>query len=230
MNVAIIPARGGSKRIPKKNIKLFHGKPIIAYSIELALQSGIFDLVIVSTDCDEIAEVSRQYGAEVPFRRPEALSNDYAGTVPVLCHAEEWLLSAGYNIEKLCCIYPTSPLLTAAYLIEGAEVINKQLEFNIAFSAVKYSYPVQRSFYRSDIGSVKMLWPECYQARSQDLPSVYHDTGQFYWWRSKTLTEDSILFGEHSYAVELPEIQVQDIDTEQDWLLAEQKYKFFKYG
>lgn len=229
MNVAVIPARGGSKRIPKKNIRLFYNKPIIAYSIELAKRSGLFDLIIVSTDSEEIASISRQYGAEIPFKRPAELSDDQAGTTEVLIHAETYLQQeAGYSIDYLCCIYPTAPLLTEEYLKAGYNALKKNKVFNIAFSSAKYSYPVLRSFYLGSDSSPDMLFPENYYKNSQELRDVYHDAGQFYWWRFGKLTDGKILFGSDSFAVILPEILVQDIDTEEDWQMTEYKYGFLR--
>ena len=209
MNVAIIPARGGSKRITKKNIKLFLGKPIIAYSIENAINSLIFDKVIVSTDDDEIARIAIEYGAEVPFMRPLELSDDFSGTHEVIGHAVKSLENNGDEIRYVCCLYATAPLLKMNYLIKGYDLIF-------------------RSFEKLENGSLKMFFPEHYSSRSQDLSEAFHDAGQFYWANAKVWKDKPNGFGENSTIVELPNYLVQDIDTMEDWVRAENLFKLLE--
>lgn len=226
MKVAIIPARGGSKRIPKKNIKLFFGKPIIAYSIEVAQQSGVFDKIIVSTDCEEIAKVAEKFGAQVPFVRPPELSDDFATTTQVTSHAIKWLNAAGFPSSYNCTIYPTAPLLQSKYLKQGL----KQLESTDAvhaFSVTSMPFPIQRTFKINKKGRCRMFWPENFSTRSQDLEEAYQDAGQFYWMKSNQEQSD-ILFGEQSVPVVLPRHLVQDIDTLEDWKRAELMYQAIK--
>jgi pseudaminic acid cytidylyltransferase len=229
MKLAIIPARGGSKRIPKKNIRNFLGKPIIYYSIEAAKKSGLFDRIIVSTDNYTIAKIALKYGAEVPFIRPESLSNDHASTHSVMRHAVEWFQEFQKNDEKqyYCCIYPTAPLLLEGDLVEGYKKINTG-DWDMVFSATKFSYPVFRSFCMADNGGVKMIFPEYYKSRSQDLPGSYHDAGMFYWASADVWLSNNIAFSTSSTIIELPEWRVQDIDTLDDWIHAENKYKLLK--
>lgn len=223
MNIAIIPARGGSKRIPRKNIKLFHGKPMIAYSIEAALNSGCFDKVIVSTDDAEIAEVAKQYGADVPFLRPDAISDDHATTMDVMAHAITWCVENGWNIENVCCLYATAPFVTADSLKEGyLKLIRQKSEF--VFSATSFPFPIQRAIKLADNGTVKMFEPENELVRSQDLEEAYHDAGQFYWGTKEAFLKKKSIFTPHSTVVLLPRKRVQDIDTQEDWELAESLY------
>ena len=220
MKIAVIPARGGSKRIPRKNIKDFCGKPMIAYSIEAALQSGCFDKVVVSTDDLEIAEVAKQYGAEVPFMRPEELSNDYAGTIPVIRHAIEWYIQQGFDLELVCCLYATAPFVTPEYLQKGLQ----QLETTgaaYAFTVTSYAFPIQRAIkINSELG-VEMFNPESFNTRSQDLEEAWHDAGQFYWGKADAWLAGKVIFGPESTPVILPRHQVQDVDTPEDWVRAE---------
>lgn len=232
MKIAIIPARGGSKRIPRKNIKEFSGKPMIAYSIECALSSGLFDRVVVSTDDEEIAEVSRSYGAEVPFKRPEELAGDFVGNAAVMVHAIEWLLREGAAISAICCIYPTAPFLEEADLVKGYEVFKKGT-WDLVFSATTYRYPIFRSFEKCDDGGLRMFFPEHFKSRSQDLPEAYHDAGQFYWGHSKSWHDRSGGFNEKNSIVNIPSWRVQDIDTPEDFKRAEMMWKALnneKYG
>lgn len=220
--IAIIPARGGSKRIPNKNIKDFLGKPIIAYSIEAALESELFDEVMVSTESEEIAEVSRRYGAKVPFLRSKKNSDDYATTVDVLLEVlENYYSNKGEKFEYCCCIYPTAPLIKIGHLKQGYRKI-KSLNLNTVFPVVSFSYPIWRGLEIDIEGKVKMLWPEYLDSRSQDLMQVYHDTGQWYWLKVEGLKS---IFTEQTGSVVLSEDEVQDIDTFSDWKLAEMKYK-----
>jgi len=227
-SVAIIPARGGSKRIPRKNIKDFCGKPIIAWSIEAALKSGCFDKVIVSTDDQEIADISRQHGAEVPFIRPEKLSDDYAGTLPVICHALEWLLNDGIKVDRVCCIYATAPFLRPSDLRSGFEYLVQDESLDFIFSATKYSFPIQRALKINSMGRVEMFQPEHFETRSQDLEEAYHDAGQFYWGTSQAWIEQKAIFSSNSAAHLLPTERVQDIDTPEDWERAEVMYQVMK--
>jgi len=226
MKVAVIPARGGSKRIPRKNILPFCGKPIIAYSIETAISSKLFDKVIVSTDDEEIASISRQYGSEVPFLRPSELSNDYAGTHEVIGHAIKELTDSGDNVDFACCIYPTAPLIQKNDLQKGFELLEEGC-WDSVFAATSFSYPIFRSFKYKDNGGLKMLFPEHYHSRSQDLPMVMHDAGQFYWASAKVWIEPPKAYDEKSTVVLLPSWRVQDIDTLEDWKRAENIYKLY---
>lgn len=220
MNIAIIPARGGSKRIPGKNIKAFCGKPIIAYSIEAALKSNCFDKVIVSTDDINIAEVAKKHGAEVPFMRPVELSDDYAGTMPVISHAIEWLVQQGFNPELVCCLYATAPFVTSEYLQQGLQQI-KKTDADYAFTVTSYAFPIQRAIkILPEIGT-KMFDPERFDTRSQDLEDAWHDAGQFYWGKVDSWLEEKTIFSAESSPIILPRHRVQDIDTYEDWMHAE---------
>ncbi len=221
--VAIIPARGGSKRIPRKNIKDFHGKPLIAYSIQTALESKLFDKVIVTTDDEEIAEIAKKYGAEVPFIRPKELSDDFSGTADVIEHALKWLKDNGETFDYVCTIYATAPLLQAKYLIEGYNALKNSSAVN-AFSATSMPFPIQRTFKINGDGRCEMFTPEHYKTRSQDLEEAYQDAGQFYWTKTDRQS-DEIMFGKDSIPVVLPRHLVQDIDTPEDWQRAEVMYK-----
>lgn len=229
INVAIIPARGGSKRIPRKNIRHFGGKPIIAYSIEAAQKAGLFERIIVSTDDNEIASVAKQYGAEVPFIRPNELSDDYTGTNDVVVHAIKELQQSGVEVGFVCCIYATAPFLQPQYIAEGFEQLKANKHKHYAFSVGKFDYPVQRSFtLEGENQDIKLLSPESIGARSQDLPDVYHDAGQFYW----ALAQDFIevkggTFSSFSIPIVLPKYLVQDIDDKDDWRRAEYMYQAF---
>lgn len=228
MNVAIIPARGGSKRIPRKNIKEFCGKPMIAWSIEAAQKSGVFDRVIVSTDDEEIAEVAREYGAEVPFMRPAELSNDYAGTVPVIHHAADWLIDHGYTIDFVCCIYATAPFVRAEDIVRGLSILREQ-QGDYAFTITKFPYPIQRALKVSNEQRISMFSPEMFNVRSQDLEESWHDAGQFYWGTSHAWLNEKPIFSADSFSIELPRERVQDIDTPEDWRVAEWLYKAMEF-
>jgi pseudaminic acid cytidylyltransferase len=221
-NVAIIPARGGSKRIPRKNIKLFLGKPIIAYSIETAINSGIFDYVMVSTDDAEIANIAKSYGAQVPFFRSHQTSNDFSTTADVIIEVLNELKNTGHEYENACCIYPTAPLLSEKSLVDAYNLLLTK-NYNTVLPVCQFSYPVQRAL-KMDESKVSMIWPENLNVRSQDLQKVYHDAGQFYWLKTSTFLENQKMFSENSGAVILNEIQVQDIDNETDWKMAELKH------
>lgn len=218
--LALIPARGGSKRIPRKNIRLFHGKPIIAYSIEAALNSGLFDTVMVSTDDDSIKEIAEKYGASVPFMRSEKNSSDTATTLDVIREVLKQYHDIGRIFDEVCCIYATAPLIQVEKLMMGLDM----LEGDVAsvFPVVAFSSPILRSLKLDEKNNVSMNWPKYAQSRSQDLPAAYHDAGQWYWFRPE-LIEDS-LYAETSKALVLSGIDVQDIDSETDWQMAEMKY------
>lgn len=224
--VAIIPARGGSKRIPRKNIKDFHGKPLIAYSIQTALESGLFDKVVVTTDDDEIARIARNYGAEVPFMRPKELSDDFASTKAVIDNALEYFGSQNKKYKFACTIYATAPLLKSKYLIEGFEKLKNSDAVN-AFSATSMPFPIWRTFKINKDGRCEMFWKENYYKRSQDLEEAYQDAGQFYW-SKLDVKSDEIMFGKESIPIILPRYLVQDIDTLEDWQRAEFMYEAIK--
>jgi len=226
-NLCIIPARGGSKRIPRKNIRDFLGKPIIAYSIETALQSGIFDEVMVSTDDKEIADIARKFGAKVPFFRSEDNADDYATTVDVIKEVISEYAKDKKEFANICCCYPTAPFITSDRLAEGL----KQLQFhtvNSVFPIVEFGYPVLRSLKRDEDGMVFMNWPEYLNSRSQDLPKTYHDAGQWYWIKTNVFLSSEKIIGEGAYGLQLDELEVQDIDNEIDWKLAELKYELLQ--
>jgi N-acylneuraminate cytidylyltransferase len=224
MTVAIIPARGGSKRIPGKNIRPFLGKPIIAYSIEAARKSGLFRRVIVSTDSAEIAEVARRYGAEVPFVRPARLANDYAGTMDVVKHALMSLSEAGATFEFACCVYATAPFVSEEALRRGLEMLRSSTR-SFAFAVTSFPFPIQRGLRLDANGAVHALHPEFIGTRSQDLEPAFHDAGQFYWGRVDAFLNDEVIFSPASLAVVLPRHEVQDIDTLEDWERAELMFK-----
>ena len=219
-NLCIIPARGGSKRIPRKNIKDFLGKPIIAYSIKAAQESGLFDEVMVSTDDPEIAAIAKQYGASVPFLRSTTTANDYATTKDVLDEVLSNYRKLGRTFDALCCIYATAPLITAENITDAYRHLTHS-DFDCVYPVVQFSYPIWRCIDVAEDGSMKRHWPEFENSRSQDLPKEYHDTGTFYWYK---LVNNSIQVGTLG-AIIVPEERVQDIDTETDWKLAEMKYQ-----
>lgn len=223
-NIAIIPARGGSKRIPKKNIKEFCGKPIITYSIEAALQTELFDEVMVSTDDMEIAEIAKQYGAKVPFFRSDNNSNDYATLVDVLLEVINQYEIAGELFDNVCCILPTAPFISEKKLVDSFHIM-KDKKYASIFPTLEYSYPIQRSLIKDSDGLIKMAYPENLSVRSQDLEKHYHDSGQFYWIEKNTLKKEKTIFTTNTGAIELSQLEVQDIDTLDDWKIAEIKYK-----
>lgn len=223
MRLAVIPARGGSKRIPRKNIKPFCGKPMIAWSLEAARRSGCFDRILVSTDDAEIADVARANGAEVPFVRPAELSDDHAGTIPVIAHAVRWQGTHGAAPAAVCCIYATAPFLRAEDLQQGERLLAAG-DCDYAFSVTGFGYPIQRAL-RLRAGRAEMLQPEHFHARSQDLEQAYHDAGQFYWGRPEAWLAGRPIFGPQSAAVVLPRARVQDIDTPEDWERAELMFR-----
>lgn len=220
MKLAIIPARGGSKRIPRKNIKPFCGKPMIAWSIESALDSGCFDRIIVSTDDDEIAAVAKEHGAEVPFVRPANLSDDHTGTIPVIAHAIDWQNQHGEAVTEACCIYATAPFIQATDLQRGLEVLNRT-GAKYAFAVTTYAFPIQRAIHITPNQRVAMFQPEHFNTRSQDLEEAWHDAGQFYWGLAKAWQTGISVFSQDAAPVPLQRARVQDIDTPEDWERAE---------
>jgi pseudaminic acid cytidylyltransferase len=220
MNIAIIPARVGSKRIPRKNIKPFCGKPMIAWSIEAALQSCCFDQVVVSTDDAEIAEVARQFGAQVPFMRPAKLADDHTGTTAVIAHAIDWFAERGQAPDQVCCLYATAPFVSADDLLRGLKVLT-DTGSDYAFSVTSYAFPIQRAIRLTSENRVAMFNPEHFNTRSQDLEEAYHDAGQFYWGKASAWLENKLIFSSASVPVFLQRHMVQDIDTHEDWVRAE---------
>ncbi len=225
--VAVIPARGGSKRIPRKNIRPFAGKPIICHSIEAALQSNLFDRVIVSTDDEEIAEVSRSFGAEIPFMRPSALADDFTTTNDVVKHCLQWLQESQYPVKHACCIYATAPFVRRKYLQKGYELLLSSGK-SFAFSVTTFPFPVQRALRITEQGTIEAIYPENNLARSQDLEEVYHDAGQFYWGKTAAFLGNEVIYSQASVPVILPRHLVQDIDTPEDWQRAELMFNVLK--
>jgi len=223
MNIAIIPARGGSKRIPGKNIRNFAGKPMIAYSIEAALKSGAFDHVVVTTDSGEIAEVARQYGASVPFMRPAELSDDHTPTAPVITHAIRWFAEQEQQPAYACCIYATAPFVRAEYIRQGLRTM-QETGCATCYSVTSFPFPIFRGQRITESGCLAMFWPEYEMTRSQDLPEAYHDAGQFYWVNCRRFLTEPRLYAADSRPVILPRHLVQDIDTPEDWTTAEHMF------
>lgn len=223
-NLCIIPARGGSKRIPRKNIKPFLGKPMLAYSIEAAIKTGLFEEVMVSTDDMEIANVARKYGAKVPFMRSEDTASDYATTSDVLKEVLSRYKELGREFDCFCCFYATAPLVQCQDVVAAFERL-QQSDFTIVYPVVQFSYPIWRCLDLAEDGTMMRHWPEFEKSRSQDLPKEYHDTGTFYWYKMKEWLAGNIKIG----GIEVDETTIQDIDTETDWKLAEMKYKLL-YG
>lgn len=224
MNVAIIPARGGSKRIPRKNVRLFAGLPMIAHTIRAAQNAGVFDRIIVSTDDDEIAAIARQYGAEVPFRRPVELANDFAGTDVVLQHALGWLREHGGAPEFFCCLYATAPLMRAADIRDGLDLLKKSGAAS-AFPVTTFPYTIFRALKVNERGRMAMIWPENFPKRSQDFPEAIHDAGQFYWADTAKYLAAGRLLTDDTLPIPIPRQRVQDIDTPEDWAVAEQIFQ-----
>ncbi len=224
MNIAIIPARGGSKRIKNKNIKLFCGKPIIYYTIKAARNSKIFNKIIVSTDSFKIKKISEKYGAEVPFIRPSTLSDDFTSTIDVIKHAIKTISNIDNKKINICCIYPTSPLIRKNDLVNSYKKFSKK-KYSFFFSAAKFNYPVQRGFFLNKKNYIRVLNKKNYKKRSQDLKQIFHDAGQFYWATNKTWINKKMVFNNKSSIFLLPRLRVQDIDTLEDWKIAEKLYK-----
>lgn len=224
MNIAIIPARGGSKRIPNKNIKPFLGRPMISYSIRAAKETDLFDLVIVSTDSEKIARVAKQCGAELPFMRPAELADDFTPTAPVLVHALNWLTENGTPAKYACCIYATAPFVRAKYIREGYETLTSK-KVSSVFSVTTFSFPIFRALQIAKNGHLEMFWPEHEMTRSNDLPEAYHDAGQFYWLDCESFLKEQKVYSHDALPVILPRHLVQDIDTPEDWETAERMFK-----
>ncbi len=221
--LAIIPARGGSKRIPGKNIKDFAGRPIIYYSIDNAIKSNLFDEVMVSTDDVAISEIAKQYNAQVPFFRSNETANDFAPLAVVIEEVLNSYLSQGKEFDYVCCLLPTAPLVTIKRIVESFELLKKN-NYDSVFPVVQFSYPIQRAL-KIENNQVSMIWPENMLARSQDLMPAFHDSGQFYWLNVKRFLESKKIFAANSGAIVLSELEVQDIDTEDDWIIAEIKFE-----
>lgn len=228
MRIAVIPARGGSKRIPRKNIKHFCGRPMIAWSIDAARRSGCFQHIIVSTDDAEVADVARQHGADVPFTRPSELSDDHTGTAPVIAHAIEWMSSNVGPISLACCLYATAPFVQGDDLRRGLKTL-RESGADYAFSVTSYPFPIQRAIRITADQRVQMFNPEHLNTRSQDLEEAFHDAGQFYWGRTEAWLALKPLFSHNAASVLLSRHLVQDIDTPEDWERAEWMFKAMSY-
>lgn len=222
-NLCIIPARGGSKRIPRKNIKPFLGKPIMAYSIEAALGSGVFDEVMVSTDDEEFAFIAKQIGASVPFMRSDATANDYATTVDVLLEVVDMYRKQGEVFDNVCCLYSTAPFVTPERLKEAYNKLSENIDG--CFTVVEYSYPIQRSLRINESGLIEMRYPEHLKSRTQDLEKTYHDAGQFYFMKTAAMEQEKTVWLRRTEPLVLSELEVQDLDTLTDWQLAEMKFE-----
>lgn len=226
MRIAVIPARGGSKRIPRKNVKEFCGKPMIAWPIETAKQSGLFDHILVSTDDQEIAKVAKTFGAEVPFMRPARLADDFAGTTEVIAHAIYWMQNQDWQLDAVCCIYATAALAQPEDLKRGWEALDSG-DWSYAFSVTEYASPIFRSFKEHPEGGLEIFFPEKLELRSQDLPVALHDAAQFYWGRPEAWAKNLQIFDKHSCPVKIPTWRVQDVDTPEDWRSAELLFRIF---
>jgi N-acylneuraminate cytidylyltransferase len=224
MNICVIPARGGSKRIPRKNIKIFNGKPLIAYSIEAALASGCFDKVIVSTEDKEIADVAQSLGAEVPFMRPAELADDYAVTIPVINHAIEWCEQHNIHPNYVCCIYATAPLIQVKAIQEAFQIIQAN-DIDYCFTVTSFPFPIQRAVKIIKGNRLEMFQPKEFNTRSQDLEEAYQDAGQFYWGTADAFKSGRPFFSDLAIPYILPRHLVQDIDTQEDWARAELMYR-----
>jgi pseudaminic acid cytidylyltransferase len=220
MKIAVIPARGGSKRIPRKNIKEFCGKPMIVWSIEAAKSADIFDHIIVSTDDSEIAKIALEHGAKVPFVRPQELSDDFSGTTAVIAHATDWAINQGINVSAVCCIYATAPLIQAEDIKKGSEVLETEL-WDYVFSASVLDSQVFRSFIVNEQLEVEMIFPQYFTTRTQDLPVAMQDAAQFYWGKPSAWINNKRIFDKHSTCVTIPNWRVRDIDNQDDWCKAE---------
>jgi len=228
MKIALIPARGGSKRIPNKNIKLFAGKPLISYPIRAARDSGLFDRIIVSTDSIEISEIAEKEGAEVPFTRPPELADDFTPTIPVIKHAIRWLNGNSCSVDHCCCIY-ANPFVTSGNLVAAFGVLKEKRAASV-IPVTTFPFPIFRSVRINKQGAVEFIFPEKSLTRTQDLEEAFHDAGQFYWWNCETLmaTEEiSRLQQMNRFPLVIPRSQVQDLDTPEDWIVAEKLYSLF---
>ncbi len=226
-NLCIIPARGGSKRIPRKNIKAFLGKPIIAYSIEVALNSGLFDEVMVSTDDAEIAEVAKKYGATVPFLRSEKTADDFATIAEVISEVLDFYNVRGMKPEIICCLFATAPFLTTELISEGMHNVSEG-KYDSAFTVQKFGYPIFRALKKNENGNLEMFWEQYLNTRSQDLPTAFHDAGQLYFAKAHALIAEGTFFTKNSTGIELSPKQAIDIDTPEDWEFAEKLYSILK--
>jgi pseudaminic acid cytidylyltransferase len=227
VRLCVIPARGESKRIPRKNIKDFFGQPMIAYSIKAALKSNFFDQVIVSTDDAEIAEVAKYFGASVPFVRPDELANDYTGTVPVVKHAIEWFDDQGQSPSEVCCLYATAPFVRAGTIKRAYEQM-QSTQADYCFTVTSFAFPIQRALKVTAKNRIEMFYPEHLETRSQDLEESYHDAGQFYWGKAESFKQQKPLFSKSATPYILPRHLVQDVDTLEDWKRAELMYQVLK--
>lgn len=227
MRLGVICARGGSKRIPKKNVRDFAGKPIMGWSVDAARASGCFDRLIVSTDDSEIATLAEWLGLEVPFQRPSELANDYTGTVEVMAHAVAWAKSEGLELDAVACLYPAAPFMLGADLVSALEVLLAG-DWAYVFPATEFPAPIHRAFEKSLEGNLSMFFPEHFATRSQDLPLALHDAGQFYWGRPEAWLNQLPMIGPQSTALTIPRWRVQDIDTPEDWAEAEQRWAWLK--
>lgn len=223
MRIAVIPARGGSKRIPGKNIRNFCGKPIIGYSIAAARKTGIFDRVIVTTDSESIAEAAQAEGAEVPFMRPDSLSDDHTPTIPVIRHAVETMEQSGEAVEFACCIYATAPFVQSQDLTKGLALLDSHPEGEFAFPITTFPFPIMRAL-KIDGDQIEMIWPEHESTRSQDLVEAWHDAGQFYWGTGAAWKSAEGVYSANCLPIRIPRWRVQDIDTEEDWSRAERMF------
>jgi pseudaminic acid cytidylyltransferase len=224
LRLAVIPARGGSKRVPRKNIRPFCGRPMLAWAIDAAQRSGVFDQIIVSTDDPEIADTARDLGIGVPFIRPAELSDDHSGTIAVMAHATKWALDQRLPLDAVCCIYPTAPMISPDDLVEGLRLLNERRS-DFVFTATDYASPIFRAFVEAGAGGIEMVFPEHFNSRSQDLPRALHDAAQFYWGRPDSWLTAKTLFGPRCTPLLVPRWRVQDIDTAEDWVRAEALFR-----
>ena len=229
MNIALIPARGGSKRIPRKNVRHFIDRPIIAYSIQAALSSGLFEHVVVSTDDEEIAGEARRWGAETPFMRPTRLADDYTGTMDVIQHGLDECERLWGELNYVCCLYATAPFITDGVLCQAFQRL-QQTQADYVFSVTTFPFPVQRALLINESQRVECLYPEHRFTRSQDLPTAYHDAGQFYFGKAEAFRQGKPLFSSASSPLILPREQVQDIDTPEDWRRAELLFQLLQHN
>jgi N-acylneuraminate cytidylyltransferase len=229
MRLCVIPARGGSKRIPHKNIKSFCGQAVIGYSIKAALESKCFDKVIVSTDNSEIAEVAKIFDAGVPFVRPQSLSDDFTSTMPVIKHAIEWFDEQNETPSEVCCLYATAPFVTSNAIQMSYDQM-QQTQADYCFTVTSFAFPIQRAFKITEENRLEMFYPENLEKRSQDLEESYHDAGQFYWGKADSFRQNKTLFSKAASPYILPRYLVQDIDTPEDWRRAELMYQVLKKG
>ena len=226
-NLAIIPARGGSKRIPRKNVRDFFGKPIMAYSIQAAINSALFEEVMVSTEDDEIKDIAKKYGASVPFKRSEKTANDFATTFDVIEEVVNSYKKIGREFRNICCIYPCAPFVRDKILNDTYNLFLDQ-NFDTVFPIIKYGFPIQRSLQLNELGQINFLYPEYALTRSQDLPPSFHDAGQFYWINVESCMNHKMVITSNSGCIQISELEAHDIDNEIDWKLAESKYQVFK--